>query len=473
MLALDVGLILCICLLGVLVVKITLGRAQLLDYLGLALPIGGGLLTWFLFLVSILGIPLTPLVIVVIYAALCTCAAFLAVRRAPGALARAAAAERPIAVGPVILLAGGLLLALGLFSLGLAVGRSYSTYDAAAGWAVKGYGIGLEGSVLAADRWGTWGRAYPLNLSLQIGLFSIFDGDLLPGSKLLFPLQYASLIAGIFQFWRRQGVDSRLAAVGLLFLASNPLVFLHSTLGLANLLFGVYFALGTLWLAEGLVLDEQRFQWMGALLLAIGCWTRAEGIAYTLALVAALGLCTWGFRWGRPRRLTFLLPIALAVGTWFPFSWGGVAGSHLGIAMGGFVDRVLAGQLNARYLMETIRLYVVRGMDSSNLGFLLPSLIFLLGLGLVRFRPSRQPLVAMLLVGSMIAAAMPVLLFYIRSFTRWEDFTELLIRSFDRATLPAIFMIVATAILLFNASWNPRSRASGGSGPLDDRLSIG
>jgi hypothetical protein len=73
----------------------------------------------------------------------------------------------------------------------------------------------------------------------------------------------------------------------------------------------------------------------------------------------------------------------------------------------------------------------------------------------------------------MIAAAMPVLLFYIRSFTRWEDFTELLIRSFDRATLPAIFMIVATAILLFNASWNPRSRASGGSGPLDDRLSIG
>jgi hypothetical protein len=345
--------------------------------------------------------------------------------------------------------------------MALAVGRSYSSYDATAGWAVKGYGIGIEGTVFAADNWGMWGRAYPLNLPLQVALFGIFSDDQLPGSKLLHPLLYASLLAAVYQFWRRQHVHPQLAVVGVVFMASNPLVFLHSTLGLANLPFAVMLTLGALKLVEGVVLDDRQSDWLGGLLLATACWTRAEGIAYTAAILLGLGFSIWYLRRNRPRRLTFLIPVLLMAVSWFPFSWGSVSESHLGTAMGGFLDKLLAGQFNPRYLAEILRLYVVRGIVPSNLGLLFPVLAALLGPGLWEYRPSQYPLLTTLLVIAVVTAAMPVLLFYVRSFTRWLDFTELIIRSFDRATLPAIFMMIVTAVMLFNARWGSLLSAQG------------
>jgi hypothetical protein len=287
-----------------------------------------------------------------------------------------------------------------------------------------------------------------LNLPLQISLFWWFDGDQLPASKLLFPLIFASVLAGLYRFWREQGVESTIAGLGVLFLLTNPLAFLHSTLGVANLPFAAFLTLGALWLVRGVFTDVARHRWVGGIMLAIACWTRAEGIGYCLAIVAGLWVAVRLLRAGSLGRLFWLLPMAAVALSWFGFSLGGVAHSHLGTAASGFIQGLLAGQFNARYLAEIIRLYALRGSSPSNLGFLFPVMALLLVTGLRRWRPGRSPLGVALLGTAAIAAAVPIGLFYVRSFTRWVDFTDLLTRSFDRATLPAIFLFVAAAILL-------------------------
>lgn len=445
--------------LGALLTRALLEAPAPVDFLSLSLPLGGGVLTWTLFLMSLAQIPLVRTSVTLTYLLLVVGMTIYGVRRGRWGRANRQAEPRSQRMGlaPLILV---LCCALLLVSSALAVGRSYSRFDAMAGWSVKGYGIALEGSVAAADRWGTWGRAYPLNLPLQISLFWMFGGDELPGSKLLFPLTFVSLLAGIYRFWRTQGVGAKLASLGVLFLLTNPLAYLHSTLGVANLPFAAYLTLGSLWLSQGVFRDNARHRWVGGSLLTIAIWTRAEGIAYCLAILVGLWLAVRLLKAGQLSRPLWLIPLAAVTLSWFGFSLVGVAESHLGSAVGDFFERLLAGQFNARYLGEIIRLYAVRGISPGNLGFLFPVLALLLGFGLWRLRPLRDPLGAALLGIAAIAAAVPVGLFYVRSFTRWTDFTDLLTRSFDRATLPAIFLTVTTAILLLGERQEVGSDAS-------------
>jgi hypothetical protein len=468
MIATSMGLVIGLGLLGALLAKLVLGRCHWLECLGLGYPLGAGTFSWLVFLLSLLGMDLTPLsfglTLGLVIAGLLLGVNLRGAGAARPGMVHASPGRGEVRSSPMTTATFGAIAVLLVGSVALAVGRSYSSYDAAAGWAVKGYGIALEGSIEAADRWGMWGRAYPLNLSLQVAAFESLGLEGLPGSMLIPPAIHYSALLGILCFWRRHGVDWRLVGAGLLVLASNPLVFLHSTLGLANLPLGAYLTLGTLWLADGVCANNSRFRWMGGILLALACWTRAEGVAYILALLLAVLLARWVTHQGVLGTPTWTAPIALVVVSWFGFSWGGVSDSHLGGAMGGFVQRFLSGQFNARYLIEILKLCLSRGIQPSNLGLLFPAVALLLGLGLWKFRPRRQALETVLLSASGAAAAMPVIFFYVRSFTRWADFTELLIRSFDRATLPAIFMIMATSVLLFNSGWNASP-----AGPVVDR----
>lgn len=449
MLAVELLVLIALVVLGALLTRAFLETPDPVEILSLSLPLGGGVFTWVLFLISLAQVPLARASAAAAYLVSILAIAIYGVRRGWW---RRVSRPRPrgprphrIGLAPLIL---ALCCTLLLVSSALAVGRSYSRFDAMAGWSIKGYGMALEGSVEAADRWGTWGRAYPLNLPLQISLFWMFGGDELPGSKLLFPLTFLSLLAGVYGFWRAQGVGAVLAGLGILFLLTNPLAYLHSTLGVANLPFAAYLTLGSLWLSRGVFRDNPRHRWVGGTMLAIACWTRAEGIAYCLAILVGLWLSVRWLRAGQLSRPLWLIPLAAVSLSWFGFSLAGVAESHLGGAIGGFFQRLLSGQFNARYLGEIIRLYAIRGFSPGNLGFLFPVLALLLGFGLWRLRPRQDPLGAALTGIAAIAAAIPVGLFYVRSFTRWTDFTELLTRSFDRATLPAIFLTVAAAILL-------------------------
>jgi hypothetical protein len=449
----DVLLLALLFLLGAMVTKLMGFHADLAEVASLAYPIGGGSATWVIFILSLAGLRLTgtsvALILVGVVALL-----FLALRiKSPQAKGGAPEEHPPRThlgvgwpYGRAIVTAAlvGTLLVAGWLS----VGRSYSTYDATAGWAVKGYGIALEGDVRAASSWGMWGQAYPLNLSLQIGLFQFLDGDLLPGSKMIFPLYFVSLLLGAYLFWRRNRVPQAMCAAGLLFIAANPLLFLHGSLGFANLPFAVYLDLGVIYGASAVTSHRKDETLMSGLLLGLACWTRPEGIGYALGCMTALVVSSLLIHKRVVGLKSWILPIALIFSPWFGLSVSSVRTSQLGTAMGGVWPSLLAGQYNLDYLGMTFRVFLERAAAPNNWGFFIPMLIVFFVFGFAELRSAWNRETFVFAVATIVVALAPFFLFYVRSFTRASDFEALLIRSFDRAFIPGAVLLILLAVLV-------------------------
>jgi hypothetical protein len=155
---------------------------------------------------------------------------------------------------------------------------------------------------------------------LLVAVFRILDGDPLPGSKLLFPLLYASLLFGCYRFWIRQGLRSAEASLGTLLLAATPIMFWHATSGYANLAFTFYLCTSILWLIESMQESDGRKALIGGVLLALSVWTRPEGVLMSAGAIAAVIVTrTWsGNR--QPRLVPLILPPLLAAVSWAIFS---------------------------------------------------------------------------------------------------------------------------------------------------------
>lgn len=443
MMGADLTVLVAFVLLGLAISRAVLRRFDPALSLGAALPVGGGVLTYGLFLVSWVGIPLSVWTALGVWVVSMAAAlvAFRGLERGTTISPRAPQMDR----GLQWLLLSVLAVVL-LTATVIGVGRGYSSFDAAVGWSLKGYGMFEDRTVLAAADWGSWGSSYPLNMPLQIGLFYGASSDAGTHSKILFPLFLASLLALCYWYWRRNGVDGRIAVAGLLFLATIRLVYYHATIGYANLPFTFYLVAGSLLALEGLFGDESNLRLLGGGLLALACWTRAEGIGYCLFLVAGL-LAAWALarrEWRVPVR--WLVPIVLVFLPWYVFARTGIQESHLGVAMGGVLPSMKAGQFNLFQLYLIPRLFIERALSPTNMGLFIPVSTLLLLIGMVRARPWRQAKQLAMAATTAIVSLMPIGLFYVRSFTRLDEFQDLLIRSFDRAFLPATFMIVLLAV---------------------------
>jgi hypothetical protein len=205
----------------------------------------------------------------------------------------------------------------------LAVGLSYFGWDDISNWVVKGYAIALQGSIFAGREWGNVGLSYPLNIPLLIALFRILDGNLLPGSKLLYPLFYASLLVGCYRFLVQHGIRCWVASLGMLLLATTPILYTHAYMGYTNLAFAFYLAMGLTWCADGMKDRGGRRAVLGGLLLAIALWTRPEGFVMCIAVVVGLAA---GRELSCPRRdlrwWALLIPQAILGVSWFLFVRG-------------------------------------------------------------------------------------------------------------------------------------------------------
>ncbi|MFV2045572.1 MAG: hypothetical protein ACC700_20350, partial [Anaerolineales bacterium] len=264
--------------------------------LSIAFPIGSGLMTWLVFLFAWLGIPLTAWTYLGAIALLASPPIFWILRRARSGVRPSLqlGSIRPVLprvkgnwLATFVMVA--LILLLGL-SLTITIGRAYSIFDGIANWALKGYAIAYEGSIFAGRNWGGHALEYPQNLHLQIALFRFVDGDSLPGSKILFTLFFASLVAGCYFFWKSMRVQRSIALLGSLTLASVPVLFFHSTTGFANLPMSVYLILGALLFLDGAQSDSLAKQVVGSVLLGLSAWTRLEAALYALVLGMALFL---------------------------------------------------------------------------------------------------------------------------------------------------------------------------------------
>jgi len=338
----------------------------------------------------------------------------------------------------------GVILALAFCYLGyISAGRSYSTFDALSMWAPKGYGIAHEGSLWGAVEWGNHKLDYPLHIQLLIAMFRIFSRDVIPGSKLIFPLFFISYLFFTFDYLRRRAMGDLLALAITLITATVPLFVLHATIGYANLAMAAYLIPGLLWLLEGVFTENSRAQILGSMLLGFTVWTIIEGVLYVGAGLAALVLAYLIVRKGKIRWFSALVPLLVVGGAWLLFYM--LYAAQESQAVSAFDQMWLAirtGQVD----FSDIRLilgYARRNIfEVSTWGYLFPTGLVIIVLGLRQLMPRQNPYGFSLTLVVCSLAALSLGLFYLRSFAI-EGLYDLLVRGFPRGFMsPAMLFVI-------------------------------
>jgi hypothetical protein len=438
-------------LLGFILARLVIPWLGWIEALSLSVPLGVGLFTWVIFITSWSGIPIILPTVIIIFAVL-TAGLFLLRRRlekTPGdspretlaRLRRSGLTKKHL----IPITAWGLVGCIFLVMTTISVIRSYSQFDDIAIWSLKGYGIAYKGTIFATNYLGGHGLAYPLDLPLSITVFKLASGDVIPGSKLLFPIFSAALAFGCYRFWRRWGVNSILAWSGILLLVTVPEIFLYSTLGFANLPFTVYLVLGVFWSVDGLLRAQPRSLFMAGLLLAFASWTRPEGIVFAIILMVVLflgGLIALRKPYFSP---AWVLPLVIPV-LWLLFAAQYVARDQAGGALNALVNDLFQGSLSLTPVRMMLGYAMSTVVKSTTWGYIFPLAAVMLVVAGYQLLPRVNPPAFMLFPAAIAAFLVPAGLFFVESTTE-GDFPVFLSVSFDRAYLPAAFLIVASGIL--------------------------
>jgi hypothetical protein len=371
-----------------------------------AFPLGSGVLTLALFLLSMLGMPLTSGTIAATLA-LGVAALALALWRRRREPLRAASPRTERARWKIRdVLPLSVIFLLFLISLAVSMGRAYSTWDAAAIWGVKGYGIAHERTVQAGADWGSYGLTYPLNLPLQIAGFVALDGDVIPGSKLIPPLFYGSLALALIGYFRTR--RATLGAWAALFLIATPIVFDHATQAYANLPFAVYIVLGTLLAIEGTTTGRRGAFVLSGLGLGMAIWTRPEGLILVGALYATIFAATRVLPSSIRPDWVWLIPAVVVGGIWIAFSLTNGETTSMGGMLGNAAAAVRSGRINLGAFYWIGRYFLRDLFRPSVWGVLLPALV----LGAYLHLRGRTRTEEWILLSTAIAASVLILAFY-------------------------------------------------------------
>lgn len=449
---LDLLLVLGLSVTGLLLSKLLIDKAGWLEIISLSFPLGAGFLTWLVFVLSWIGMPVALGSLLLVFTIVLILLLFIGLRnmdigeiRIPRNWSRHLGSLRGNLRGVLV---WGIILAFVGLSVIISIGRSYSLWDAVAFWAVKGYGIAHEGSIFGAERWGAHELSYPLNVSLMISFFRLVSGDVLPGSKLIFPIFYAASLLGIYSFWRHFEVGRTFAALGVLFICVVPLVFYHSTIGYTNLVLAFYLLMGFFYSLRGMLQEEPLLQSLGGILLGVAAWTRIEGIMYCLALVLALLLSRLLTKKIHVKLFHWLSPLAIISGGWLLFM--GIYGfeSH---AVSALQDWSTEGWKYINIPAVTVVLRYLKGyiLNPDLWGLYFVVIAVLLASGVRELNPTGRPEAVAALVAALGLAGSTLTLFYVASYRFGVDFVEgWLVRGFPRAFLPATLMFGVVAVLL-------------------------
>jgi hypothetical protein len=450
-LLLDLCTLLGIAFLGCLLANLCIEPLSLLQALILSIPLGAGALSWVLFLLSWAGVPLTLALVLITF--LILAAALILLRWLRTRPHFSLLCIQPPAWHPTLrksnwgyVLIGLVLAFLGVTALIISIGRGYSLYDDIAIWSLKGY-VMADHHTITAARWSSGhGLAYPLNLSLNVAVFRLISGDLLPGSKLIFFLLPAALFLGVYRFWKHFGVPTLFALSGVLGLVSIPVIYQHATFGFSNLPFTAYLVLGTLWSIEGLLENRSSALTVGGLLLAFAGWTRPEGIGYAITIALALAIFQWLRKGSLKGVLPWLAVILVIPGVWFIFSSTYVSRDQVGGAFKAMQASIKAGSFmldNFGYITH----YSIQQLQKINIwGLCLPVAVLILLLSIPKIIKRSSPVAFLLLPAVLITILGPVILFYVEFFQN-TNYNLFLMVSFDRAFFPAAFLFTILAIV--------------------------
>ena len=459
----DVFIIVMLFMLGGACVALILKNPTWGDLFELNIPLSMGILSWVLFLFSYFGIPLTLTLVVFLF---CVLFAFVIIlyRFKYGSCPRLPAltsGKLPLrwqdVNGVFALFIAVAIAVLGVITV-LAIGRGYSTGDDIINWSFKGYAMVDSGTIWAAGRWGGHVFAYPMNLALSIGIFRLADGDTLPGSKFLYVLLTFSLLFGSYRFLLRNRVDRIVAIAGILALLLVPIIFMHATIGFANLPFTSYLILGILYSLEGVRGIKIPSIFLGGVLLALAAWTRPEGLLFGmvfLGLIYLLAIFVMKSKISIKLTLYSLLPMLIIPGSWmFLLGKLGLGDDQIGLALKALIKSNMSRVFNFESV-GVLAQYAFTTFNNSYYVFLLFAvLVILISVPVTRWYQDKIKLSLALL--DLMAFLLPAFMFFVASFNE-ANFVVFLDQSFDRAYLPALTLTMLAALLA--ASNKPSSNS--------------
>jgi hypothetical protein len=448
-------------LLGILIAVIVHRPIEWFRAFIIGIPIGTGILTWSVFFIALLGGPITSTTFFLVY---------LFLLLTTGILLLLTKGQEKVIILPKLnfnhlirllttrtILSGIWIIIVIMLFLGvvISIGRGYSLYDGIANWALKGYSIALEGTIYAGREWGGHSLSYPQNVHLSIAIFKLADDDILPGSKLLFPIFSASLLLGFYSFLRRHQEDIYIPPLCVLLLLTVPVIFLHTTIGWGNIVFTTYIVLGSLYLYEGLLESRSDILFLGGVLMALASWTRPEGIAFAISIIISL-LFMKRFRLKFIHlSLSWLIPLVIIPAVWLIFSSSSISRDEIGKVVTVFVQEVLEGKLNLQQLYALIKFSPINFFTIKTWGLIFHLMIILLIIGILSAKKLVKHNALPLLAPTMVALIFPLLMFFVASFSK-ENFDLFLSVSFDRALIP--FSVLAlTFVIIINSLDSPLS----------------
>ena len=284
---------------------------------------------------------------------------------------------------------------------------------------------------------------------MLISSFRTLEGDILPGSKLLFPFFYLALLAGSFYFWRTCKVKFQYACVGLLFISTIPIIFQHSTIGYTNLPFSVYLVLGTLLGVIGINRGSKGMQLLSGFYLSLAVWTRPEGIFVIPITILSLLAASRVIKTRKIHLLFMIAPVAVVMGTWLVF--GRIHGEQ-GLFTSAFqslIGSFTKGDFRLDAFYWIARILGRQLLEIKVWGLLLPLAILLSILHYQKFNPKRYPIPFMVLVLALMVGISMAGFFYLASFV--GDLQPWLERSANRMFLPA-GLLGSIWLILFSGS---------------------
>jgi len=296
------------------------------------------------------------------------------------------------------------------------------------------------------------GLNYPLNLPLAISIFKLLSDDVLPGSKLIFPLLFISLIVNIYSFFIRRNISQTHAKFGLLLLASVPLLFEHATLGYANLAFTMYIVLGALYAMEGIYGNHPDELVMSGLLLGFAAWTRQEGLFISLLVVMALSLTWLISRKGKLKFVPWLLPLVSISMVWFIFTHIYGTEGQITLALREALPGISQGNFHLESIYTILRYAARQMLEPSIWGLLFPICLLLIILaGPRRFSPKEN----IYLFGggaTTLAIGIAVFFYYYAVSFREMPLDWWLSTSFNRMILPVGVLLGILAVMAIGSS---------------------
>jgi hypothetical protein len=425
----------------------TLGSVE---YFSLAIPLSTGLLTWCIFISSWLGLKISLFMYVIYLVLPMFIFAFIKRGQALNFLSSLAGERKRESVHSVgqgrnisLVLLGGFVF-LALISVVISITRGYSLFDGISNWALKGYGIALERSVFAGKSWGGHGLSYPQNIHLQIAFFRLLDGDVLPGSKILFPLFGVSLLGGCYSFLRRHSIKPSLALLHTISIFTIPIFFLHTTIGWGNLVFSAYLVLAVCYLVLAHKTASDSKYLVGGSLLAFATWTRPEGIGYAILFVLLFVTAEWLQR----RRMLYrwLTPLIVISATWLTFSIQALRGDEIGDVIRNFGVAITRGEFELHQLSYILRYAWDQWTDFSTWGSLVYSLPILLLLSMILKHEDLKRSTILTVGAGVISILIPIFMFFVASFSK-EDMSEFLWASFNRSQFHGLILIYTSLFL--------------------------